>query len=264
MLSGISLLGSKQASDIAEYAAVIALFVVAVRVTTLRPVRTHLPFLGMIGVWLLLNALPFVVDQSSTFYAKVYMISLPITWIFYLIAGRKLYNEVFSKYRGIAFAGTASLTVAVAVGIVLFVASIFHLEVPILNSHFLTGVFIIDLCVVCGLSFLLGILVIVIWYYPIDIASNIAVHCMLFSAVLFTTALANVADQLTNFRYPTLVNTLDLGVTAVLCLVWAARLNPHPSEKVVRFRLNIDPAMESRLLHNLESFNVALLRAARR
>ena len=264
MLLGIILFGSKQLNFIAAIAVVASLVALTAKVILLPAASTRRPLLGVLISWALINAVPLVVDPSQKEYSKIYMILLPISWVLYFFAVRSLYQQVFTRYPGISYAGKWALNIAAGIAVALLVGSSLFTESPFMASRGLTAVMLMDRCVVGGMSVLLIMLVLVIWRYPITIQRNIAVHCMLFSAIFLLTALTNVAYQWAGFKHGGLINLVGSAASVTLCILWTVRLNALGETLAVKIRKPVNAALESHLLNQLDTLNGILLRAVRK
>jgi hypothetical protein len=226
--------------------------------------RTYWYFLGIFVLWAAANLLPLFETSSSKSYFWFYICSTPFLWILYLTAAFFLYRSVFTDYPGIASLGKWAVSAATIAILAAGVASLLFSRRLFSPGQLYTVVTMIDRSLLAGLSLFFILLVSILSRYPISVGRNLAANCILFSAILLVQALQSVGDQLTAHRFTDVTNAIASLVTAVLCLLWARMLSPEGDRTIVRVRQRIDPALEYRLLGQLNSINGILLRAGRK
>jgi hypothetical protein len=262
--TGSSIFGGQQAFILFTVLLIVFCCAAILRLVFLPSHREYRPFLGVLIFWVFLNFLTLTVDISSRLYFRAYIITTPILWILYLLVARNLYQKIFSRYPGIATAGRWVLYMAGTAVAAVAVYSLFFSHGPLWQGRTLITLGFLDRCLLCGFAFFLLLLVSVISRYPITIQRNIAIHCLVFSSILFFQAVLLVADQWTAFRNTMALNTLSAALSSAFVFAWAWRLNQEGDISTVRIRHGLDPALEGRLLGQLDTLNGILLRAARK
>jgi hypothetical protein len=97
--------------------------------------------------------------------------------------------------------------------------------------------------------------------YPLKLGRNICVSSALFSILFLGQAAQLLIDSFSSNLYSRLIDVADVIFGAACTLVWAAllRSEPAPSPVVVKY----STGQEEQLLHQLDSLNRLLTRAAR-
>lgn len=202
---------------------------------------------------------------TSAFYAWVFVVAYPVTWIVYCLMVRELYNHIFSSYPGIAMFGRWSIYLALIVAVAASVIS--RIVTRGALAHKRGGLIPLEFAgrsVVFGLAILIILLLLVMSHYPLRLHQNVVVNCMLFSALLLNEAGVLLAEHLTGLR-----NTIsiDIGMmifNACCFAAWALLLSPEGKTRIIRIRRGFSASEESRLLGQLDSLNAIGLRASRK
>jgi len=254
----------EQAFKLCTILSALAFLLAATRLLFLASASQYRPFLGLLAIWITFCVVSITVPVSSRLYLRIYILAAPVSWLFYLFVVRDIYQQIFVKYRGIAFAGRWALYTS---GILLLaggVASVWLSPARLKAGRLWEGITLVDRSVLFGLAFFLVLLVSVIVRYPISIQRNLVVHTLVFSGVLFCQSICQAADQWTAYHLSMFWNTLAAALDTVLVAAWAILVNPSGENRTVRIRPNIKPDIEIHLLHQLDSLNGILLRAARK
>jgi hypothetical protein len=226
--------------------------------------REYRLFFWLMVAWFGISAFTLFVPLTSKWYFLCFLVLVPLSWVLYFATARHLYQEVFSKYPGIAFAGRSSLwiaAIAVIVGVTL--SSAFSPN-GLAKSAAFKAMLLLDRCALFGIAFFLILLVSVMIRYPISTPKNVAVHTFFFGAGLLSQTLIQVADQWTKYQFTAYCNTLAAGFDAVLVSAWAVSLTNAGDAAIIRIRQHIRPEAEVHLLGQLDALNGILLRAARK
>jgi hypothetical protein len=254
---------SQQAFLLCSILSAFACAAAAVRLFFLPSLGEYRLFIGLFAAWALPSLVPLAVPVSSRAYFLIYVYLSPVSWLLYIFVSRDIYQKIFRKYQGIAFAGRTCLHVSVVCLFVSIIAGMFFSNSSVRGStfsHFTS----IDRSVLFGLSFFLLLVVATIVRYPIPITRNFIVHCIFFSATLLLQSIFSVVDQATGYHYSMFCNTLTAALSTLLITGWALVLTKAGDIEAVRIRQNIRPEVAVHLLGQLDSLNSILLRAARK
>jgi hypothetical protein len=205
-----------------------------------------------------------LVPLTSKWYFLCFLVLVPLSWVLYFATARQLYQKVFSKYPGIAFAGRSSLWIAAGAVFVGVSLSMALSPGGLRKSAPFKAVLLLDRSALFGISFFLILLVSVMIRYPISIPKNVAVHSFFFAAILFSQTILQVADQWTLYQFTAGWNTLAAGFDAILVSAWAVSLTNAGDTAIIRVRQHFRPETEVHLLGQLDALNGILLRAARK
>jgi hypothetical protein len=226
--------------------------------------REYRLFFWLMVAWFGISAFTLVVPLTSKWYFLCFLILVPLSWILYFASSRHLYQEVFSKYPGIAFAGRSCLWIAATAVVVGVALSSTLSQGGLKKSALFKAVILLDRCALFGIAFFLILLVSVMSRYPISIPKNIAVHSFFFGAILLSQTIVQIADQWTLYSFTAYCNTLAAGLDAILVSAWAVSLSSAGDTAIIRVRQHIRPETEVHLLGQLAALNGILLRAARK
>jgi hypothetical protein len=262
--AAFSSFNAQQAFLLCTYFVLASCAAAAARLVLLPSARDYQPFLGLLATWAVFCVLTVAVPVTSKLYFRIYEVAAPVSWVLYLFVARNLYQKIFKYYRGIAAVGRWSLyaglfcVCAAAIGSVVFSQGRFS------SSRTFTMITMIDRCLLFGLSLFLLILVSVMSRYPISIQRNIGIHSLLFSLILFSQSISLIGDQWTSFHHTLTWNAITAGFDAICLSAWALLLTREGDTAIVRVRQHLDPALETRLLGELDALNGILLRAVRK
>lgn len=265
-MTAFNAINVQQAFFLCTFFFVVSCATAAVRLLWLSSVRQYRPFLGVFVIWAAFSVVAISVPVSSRLYFQIFCYGTPLVWLVYLFVARKLYQEIFDRYRGIAFAGRWCIYLAAFLLFASGVSSVVFSRGHISPSVTFATIIFIDRCLLFGISFFLLLLVGVIIRYPISIQKNLVVHCLCFSAILFFQSICQVAQQWTLYSHTItmLWNTLAAAFDTVCVSTWVLLLTKAGDNTVVRIRQHIQPEMEIHLLGQLDALNGMLLRAARK
>jgi hypothetical protein len=226
--------------------------------------REYRLFFWLMVAWFGICAFTLFVPLTSKWYFLCFLVLLPLSWVLYFATARHLYQEVFSKYPGIAFAGRSSLWIAAIAVIVGVTLSNAFSPNSLAKSVTFKAMLLLDRCALFGIAFFLILLVSVMIRYPISTPKNVAVHAFFFGASLLSQTVIQVADQWTKYQFTAYCNTLAAGFDAILVSAWAFSLTNLGDTAIIRVRQHIRPETEVHLLGQLDALNGILLRAARK
>jgi len=263
VLAFLKSISGQQAFNFFTLLSATSFLVAAVRIRRLPKSREYRPLFWLMIAWVGLYLFVVNVWVESPLYEKFYPIVVPVTWILYVFVARDLYKKVFARYPGIVVAGRWCVYTSVICSVIVLFSTI-----PPASASFeqgpLSWSISFDRNVVFGISLALLLLIAVMSWYPLTMEKNIAVHSFYFGAILLIQAAAQLADQSTGYRNELFWNTLAAGLTAASVIYWIFSLTQSGDTAIVCIRRNINPALEVRLLGQLDALNGILLRAARK
>lgn len=205
--------------------------------------------------------LPF--NLRGNMYGLIYLATLPILWVFYILIVLELYSLVLQNYSGIYSLGRWTL----------YGALFFSVTVSILTLIPTWGNESSKLLFVCttvtrGVDFSLVIFLLLILVflsrYPVALHRNIIVHCIVYTVFFLGTSMTIlVRDVFGRQVMRPLNNVLEVIGTACY-LVWIFFLTRAGESRVTMLRHNWSPDDEQRLVEQLNNINATLLRAARK
>jgi len=203
-----------------------------------------------------------VIGPKPGLYQKVWVLSEPIAWVFDVWVVLEVYSLVLQDYRGLSTVGRWFLVIGIVVALL---ASGFSLIVPsryTTQGHLMTYYYVAERAVYFSLVvFLLTILALLL-RYPITLNRNTVVHSVIFSVYfLGNTAIFLMLSTHGSGMLPTATHAIQ-AVNVGALAVWLALLNPAGEQRRQRLHPAWMPGREETLVKQLNSLNVALLRAA--
>ncbi len=142
--------------------------------------RRYRVFFAYLVFEVLHSAILSIIGPKSGAYQKVWVLTEPIDWLFYVLVVLEIYSLVLADYRGLATVGRWILIAAIVVALL---ASGVSLTAPsrFTQSHLMTYYYVAERAVYFSLvAFLLSLLGFLM-QYPITLSRNIIVHSMVFS-----------------------------------------------------------------------------------
>lgn len=224
--------------------------------------RVYRCFSALLFCESILTSLLLAVRPHSNMYAVVWACSKPVEWILGLAVVLEIYSLVLHRYPGIASLTRWAILAGVMVSLLLSVASL-SLDFHNPNEKFpiLRLAFAVQRTVDNTLVWALLMPWFLLTRFPIRLCRNVVVHCFLFSAFMGIESGGLFARNLLGTGWSNVTNFAMLAGTTLCLLGWILLIgrDGERAEGVVLAR--IDPEREHRLIGQLKSFNVLLMRA---
>lgn len=202
-------------------------------------------------------------DPSGKAYQQVWVITEPIQWLFYAWVVLELYSLVLQDYQGLNTVGRWSLIAAVSVALL---ASGFSLLVPAhatRQSHLMAYYYMAERAVYFSLSvFLMTILTLLMWF-PIRLNRNTMVHSVVFSVYFISNTAIFLLLSTRGFGMIQIAGYAIQAVNLGALVTWLVLLNTAGEQRQQRLRPVWMPGQAEGLANQLNSLNMALLRATR-
>jgi hypothetical protein len=204
-------------------------------------------------------------DIRSGLYQKVYIITEPVTWVFYALVVLELYSLVLEEYQGIYTVGRWLLIVAVTLAIL---SSALSLIAPSHNateqSRLMWYYYVAERAIYLSLMVFLLTILFLLMQYPISLSRNIIVHSILYSVYFLSNTVIFLLLSTRGKSVLVLVDYFVMGISLAALGVWLVMLKPAGEERKVSLRPAWMPGREDELVSQLNNLNAALLRAARK
>jgi hypothetical protein len=200
-------------------------------------------------------------SPASRSYFWLYTVQTPIYCILAILAARELFAVVFRKYPGIRTAGRMAIYWCAGFASVVSVAFALAHWGP---ATFFTHLVYIELArrsIVLSVALFILFILYSLSRYPLELGRNIRVSSALFSILFLGQAAQLLIDSFSSNLYSRLVDVADVIFGAACTLVWAALLRSEPAPAPVVIKYSSE--QEEQLLHQLDSLNRLLTRAAR-
>jgi hypothetical protein len=225
--------------------------------------RYRIFFFYMIFATVQLGVLASIGEDNGA-YQKVWVLTEPLEWLFYVLVVLEIYALVLQDYRGLATVGRWALITAVVVallasGISLMAPSHLTRQGTLMRYYYVAERAVYFSLVVFLLS-ILGFLM----QYPITLSRNVIVHSMVFSVYFLGNTFLYLMLSMRGFESIVAVtNALSL-ITLAAVGAWLLMLNPAGELRKVSLRPQWMPGREEELVSQLNHLNAALLRATRK
>jgi len=202
-----------------------------------------------------------IMDPATGLYQKIWVLTEPIEWLFYVSVVLELYSLTMKDYRGLSTVGRWSLIAAVCVAMLASGISLMAPSRPSDQSVLMTYYYVAERAVYFSLAVFLLTMFALLMRYPIVLSRNLVVHSMVFSSyflivtVLYLWLSARGWGSILGVRYGI------FGATVAALGTWLVMLNPAGETRKQRLRPAWMPGQEEALVSQLNHLNAVLLRA---
>jgi hypothetical protein len=205
--------------------------------------------------------LPFDVTKAT--YAKLYLATLPILWVFYILVVLELYSLVLKNYSGIYSLGRWTLYAALSCSVLVSILTL----IPSWNNEpyqLLFWTTTVERGVVFSLVVFLLLILLFLSRYPVTLSRNILVHAVVYSVFFLSVSMTILVRNVMGHEVMRLLNNVVTGISSACYLAWIFLLTPAGESRVVVLRHNWTADDEQRLVDQLNAINTTLLRVARK
>ena len=208
---------------------------------------------------------PLFLEVSSPLYQKVWVLTEPIEFGFYVLMVLELYKLVLEKYKGLYSLGRWALYLSLAISVSISAISLLPRIKPSLpqSSRIMFYVLATERGIQTGLAIFIILILCFLGLFPVKLSRNVRMQALVFSIFFLSSTFVVLMRSLFGLRLADVVNTVLLAVTAASVVAWLTLLRTAgedlPHEPVLYGQEH-----ESRLLAHLDSLNAALLRASNR
>jgi hypothetical protein len=208
-----------------------------------------------------LTLLPF--DVRGGFYGIVYLATLPILWVFYILVVLELYSLVLQNYSGIYSLGRwtlyGALLFSVAVSILTLIPSWGHE-----TSRLMFWSTTVERGVVFSLVIFLLLILIFLSRYPLELNRNVIVHCIVYTIFFLGVSMTIFVRNVVGVEVRREVNNVVLVISAACYVMWIFFLTRGGESRIVKLHHSWTGVDEQRLIDQLNNINATLLKAARK
>jgi len=205
--------------------------------------------------------LPFNVRENT--YGLIYLATLPILWVFYILIVLELYSLVLQNYSGIYSLGRWTLYGALFFSVTVSVLTL----IPSWGneaSKLLFWCTTVERGVDFSLVIFLLLILIFLTRYPVALNRNIIVHCIVYTVFFLCTSMTILVRNVVGHELMRQLKNVLQVISAGCYLVWIFFLTRAGESRVTMLRHNWTPDDEQRLIEQLNNINDTLLRAARK
>ena len=202
-------------------------------------------------------------EPRSGIYLKMWIITEPFLWLFYVLVVLELYALVLERYRGIYTLGRWALYFSVAASVGLSALTLVHKSTPAgarQTSRILVYFLVIERGVVCSLLIFLFLILLILSRYPVQSSRNVIVHCVVYSGFFLSNTLVLLLRSVFGVSLSSSLSTVQLGITAMCVMLWVLFLDQKGETRLITL-VRMAPDQEERILSKLSSLNATVLRA---
>jgi hypothetical protein len=208
---------------------------------------------------------PLFLEVSSPLYQKVWVLTEPIEFGFYVLMVLELYKLVLEKYKGLYSLGRWALYLSLAISVSISAISLLPRIKPSLpqSSRIMLYVLATERGIQTGLAIFIILILCFLGLFPVKLSRNVRMQALVFSIFFLSSTFVVLMRSLFGLRMAHEANTVLMGITAASLVAWLTLL------RVAGEDLPHEPVLygqehESRLLAHLDSLNAALLRVSSR
>lgn len=221
--------------------------------------RYRVFFFYLIFATLHLGALASIGPKTNA-YEKVWVLTEPLEWLFYVLVVLEIYALVLEDYRGLATAGRWALILAVVVALLGSAISLMAPSQLTTQGHLMRYYYVGERAVYFSLAVFLLTILGFLMQYPITLTRNILIHSMVFSFYFLGNSVLYLLLSMRGKGSLDLVADVGSGMTLAAVVAWLALLNPAGEMRKQRLRPQWMPGREEELVSQLNSLNTVLLR----
>ncbi len=205
-----------------------------------------------------------VLDVKSDFYLYFWVLTIPITWAFYVLVVRELCGLVLERYSGLKTLGRWFMYLATVVSLTLSVLSLLPrlTQSTPQRSRILYYIYAIDRGVTLSLALFLVMMVFLLSRYPVRLSRNVVVHVVLYTTFFLSSSMTMLLKSVFGLKVYTAVDTALMALASACGFAWFGLLSGKGEEATVSLP-NMDSNHEQHLLSQLDSLNQTLLKAAK-
>lgn len=226
--------------------------------------RKYRVFFAYLLFWLARSGVLLALDVRSTLYFKIWILTEPILWIFYILLLLELYSLVLEAHRGLYTFGRWALygasALAVATSSVMFLAPLRGFD----DSRIMPLMLFVERGLLFSLVLFLVLMLFFLSRYPVSLTRNVITHSIVYAAFFLSKTPAFLIRSMFGRDVAAEVNLFSMGVSAACVVAWLLLLDAAGERRLVRVHLFHSAAQEKRLMGELDNINSALLRMARK
>jgi hypothetical protein len=205
-----------------------------------------------------------LVSQASALYFWLYMAFVPVAVAFSIAAVRELLALVFEHYPGIRSLGRFGSYVGVAAAAVISVGAAAWLpQAGASGSRHLFYLEVLQRSVI----FTLAVVILAVLYflsrYPLQLSRNTMVSAIVFSALFLSDAIRLLVDSLQTLLASRAADWTESAFIVACLAAWSFLVRKEPEGSPAPARISFPSPGEEELLHQLDTLNNLLGRAAR-
>jgi hypothetical protein len=247
-----------------EFVQSTAALVALTRLTYVKQAKQFRALAWYLGVLCVYNLLAGGLSPRSTTYFWYYVGMIPVESAAGIFAIRELIALIFANYPGIRTVGRWTLYagIGLSAGTSLAFTRFVWYSGPHPRSKW--GLFYIETAqrsIIFSLAIAIIAILFVLSKYPLNLGRNTYLSCGFFSAIFLIQAAELLVDSSKRLLFSELAETAAAISISACLFAWASLLRVQTASAP---RIAVPTADQDRLLHQLESLNSLMTRAARR
>src|ERR1700690_4359083 len=169
---------------------------------------------------------PLFLEVSSPAYQKVWVLTEPIEFGFYVLMVVELYKLVLEKYKGLYTLGRWALYVSLAISVSISAISLMPRIQPSLpqQSKIMFYMLATERGVHTGLAIFIVLILCFLSLFPVKLSRNVRVHALVFSIFFLSSTFMLLMRSLFGLHLADAVNTVLMGITAASVVAWLTLL----------------------------------------
>jgi len=205
------------------------------------------------------------INSRSGLYQRIWLITEPIEWIFYILLLLELYSLVLEEHRGIQTMGRWALYGALSIALLASILGVVPPSGPMPKSHLLPYYYVAERAIYFSLVVFLLSIFFFLMRFPVTLNRNTIVHYVVYSAYFLSNTVIFVVLSMVGKGVTRQVGYVLSAVTVGSLVAWLLWLNPAGEKYKVKLRpVWMHADREAELIGQLTSLNNALLRATRK
>ncbi len=202
---------------------------------------------------------------SDNAYGWIWVFTLPVLEILYVLMVLELVSLILEKFRGIASLGRWAVLGGLAFGVLIAAMTLApDLSNPAEQYPLLRYFGVLERGITSSLVlFLLFIAGFLVWY-PVPLSRNLLAHSIIYTAYFLFTSAAIFIRNLSAGQAILITNVTLSGASFACILAWLFVLNRKGEIRAVTIRQRWDAKQQAQLIDQLATINASLLRAVRK
>src|SRR5260370_4228328 len=195
---------------------------------------------------------PLFLETSSPLYQKIWVLTEPLEFGFYVLLVVELYKLVLEKYKGLYSLGRWALYFSLATSVSISAITLLPRIKPSMpqTSKIMFYVLATERGIQTGLAIFIILILCFLSLFPVKLSRNVLVHALVFSIFFLSGTFVALMRSLFGRHLLNEVNMILMGINAASLAAWLVLLRSS-EEDSVRVTVPIEPEHESRLLAHL-------------
>jgi len=205
-----------------------------------------------------------VMNTSSNIYLYFWVLTIPITWAFYILVVRELCGLVLEQYAGLKTLGRWFMYVATVISLSLSVLSLLPRLTPATpqRSRILYYIIAIDRGVTLSLAIFLVLMIFLLSRYPVRLSRNVVTYVVVYTVFFLSSSMTMLLKSVFGLKIYSAIDSGFMALASACGFAWFWLLSEKGEEATVSLP-NMDSKQEEHLLSQLDSLNQTLLKAAK-